>query len=108
MNGPYLLEHLLSEGTPVAFDAPSRHNLSMLGDDWSSSECFRRRFARLTAFCYRLEVPCGCFTELPPLFTYRMRELCDQESLLWVVVHSEFAAKLAAYILFEVYNSFRL
>lgn len=70
-----------------------------------SSECFLRGFARLTALCHRLKVPRGCSAELPPVLTYRMRELCYPVSPWCVVAYTEIAAKVAAYILLEVYDS---
>lgn len=68
---------------------------------------FRRGFARVTAYWQRLEVPGGCAVDLPMVFSYRMRKLLDPESPWWVVVYTDRAGKVAALILFDVYDSCR-
>lgn len=72
------------------------------------SEFFRRAFARLTKFLGCLEVPCGFVVELAPEFTYCTTELMGSESPWLVVAYTEMAAKTAAYILFNLYDSCRI
>ena len=73
----------------------------------------RNRFAanaylKVTPYWQSMEVPRGCHVKLPMVFTYKARELRDPQSGWWVVAYTEFAAKTAAFILFEVYDSYRL
>lgn len=42
------------------------------------------------------------------MFTYKVRELRDPKSGWWVVAYTAFAAKTAAFLLCEVYDSFHL
>ena len=57
----------------------------------------------------RIEVPRGCYAELPPCFTYIWREMKeDDNSGWWVVAFTEMICKTAAYILQDVYDSYRL
>lgn len=73
-----------------------------------NAEFFRRPFARLTPCWSRLEVPRGCVAELPAVFTYRIRELMDPASLWWTVAYTKLAAKTAALVLLELFDSCRL
>lgn len=65
-------------------------------------------FQVVTPYWQQIEMPCGCSVELPMMFTYRSRELRDHEFGWWVVPYTEFAAKTAEILLFEVYDSYRL
>lgn len=65
-------------------------------------------FAEVTPYWQRIEVPRGCEVELPMVGTYRLRELRDPKSGWWVVAYIEFAAKAEAFLLVEVYDSYRL
>lgn len=69
------------------------------------SEFFRHTFACLTAFGQQIDVPRCCNVELPPVFFYGMRELVDPDSSWRVVAYTEFDAKTAAFIMFEVNDS---
>ena len=42
------------------------------------------------------------------VFSYKMQELMEPQPGWWVVAYTEFAAKVAAFVLFEVYDHFRL
>lgn len=42
------------------------------------------------------------------VLTYRSRELCDTKSGWLVVAYTEFSAKAAAFLLFKVYDCYRL
>lgn len=101
-NGFYRNERLLrsKHGRAIPYQC-----LEMFG---LGSEFFLRGFVRLTAYWSRLEKLRGCCVELPPVFIYRMRKLCDPESSWWIVAYMKLAAKTAAYILFEVDDSCRL
>lgn len=65
-------------------------------------------FPQLTKFWRLLEVPRGCNVELPPVFTYKAKELMDSESGWWVVAYTEFVLRVAAYLLFDAYDNIRL
>lgn len=67
-----------------------------------------RAFCALTPFWSRIEVPRGMCVELPMVFSYKMRELHDPNSGYWVVAYTEMVIKTAAFLLFEVYDNFRL
>ena len=67
-----------------------------------------RAFCELTGYWSRIEVPRGCSAELPMVFSYKMRELMDPQSGWWVVAYTEFAVKVAAFILMDAYDRFRL
>lgn len=56
-------------------------------------EFFRRSFARMTPYKCRLEVLRGFWVELPPVFSYRMREHCDPGSLWWAAAYTELSSK---------------
>lgn len=90
----------------------SRHgraiSYQLLGTFGLGKEFFCRAFARLTPYWGHLDVPCGCYVERPPVFSYRMRELCDRESPWWVATYTELAVKTAEFILFDVYDWCRL
>lgn len=72
------------------------------------SEFFSRAFVRLTTLWQQIDVSRGCDVELVPFFRYRIRERTDTDSFWWVVTYVEFAAKTTAFIMFEVYDCFRL
>ena len=56
-----------------------------------------------------LEMPRGCLLELPPAITYLgSRLIADPRSGVWVVVITEWVARVAAFILWEAYDIFRL
>ena len=69
---------------------------------------FLNGFAELTPQWRKLEVPRGCNAELPMIFSYKMDELHDPQSGYWVVAYTEWVVKVAAFILFDVYDSYRL
>lgn len=65
-------------------------------------------FARLTVGWSRIEVPMGCYAELPPVFSYKGSAMMDPRSGYWVVGYTEFVAKTVAFVLFDAYDNFRL
>jgi len=69
---------------------------------------FLNGFAELTPQWRKLEVPRGCNAELPMIFSYKMDELRDPQSGYWVVAYTEWVVKVAAFVLFDVYDSYRL
>lgn len=71
-------------------------------------EYFQRAFPRFPRAWSRIKVPRGCFAELPPVFTYKRFKLMDTDSGWWVVAYKKCAAKTATFILYEVYDQFRL
>ncbi|PXF47025.1 hypothetical protein BWQ96_03215 [Gracilariopsis chorda] len=69
----------------------------------------RGRYVTLPEWWSSLEVCWGCFVELPPVLTYLGSSmLWDPRSGLWSVVVSEWAVRVAAYILAEAYDQYRL
>lgn len=71
--------------------------------------CFRENaFAELTRFWRRLEVPRGCYAELPPVFSYKAEELKDPASGWWVVAYTEFVFRVVAFLLFEAYDNCKI
>lgn len=72
------------------------------------TEFFCEAFVRLTPYWDRLEVPSGCCVKLPPVFSYVMRKLCDPESPWRFGSYTELAANTVVFILFDVFDSFRL
>lgn len=57
----------------------------------------------------RIEVPRGCYVELPPAFSYVWREMMEDENSGWlVVIFTEFTCKVASFILQDVYDNYRL
>ena len=69
---------------------------------------FVNGFAELTPQWRKLEVPRGCNAELPMIFSYKMDELRDPQSGYWVIAYTEWVVKVAAFVLFDVYDSYRL
>lgn len=71
-----VLEPVLSKLTPFAFETRTSDTVSMFGDvcHWIGVLPYR------ISAPYRVELPRGCPVELPPGFSYRMRELIDYES----------------------------
>ena len=75
--------------------------------------CFRRarcneEFMPIHPEWSSIEVPKNCPVELPPVLSYMTSQLLNPQSGWWVVAATEFAAKTAAFLLFEVYDNFRL
>lgn len=70
---------------------------------------FRKKaFPELTRFWRSIEVPRGCYAELPPVFTYKATELRDPSSGLWVVAYTEYMFRVVAFLLFEAYDNCRI
>ena len=57
-----------------------------------------------------VEVPRGFLADLPPVLSYKSSELImnSSETGLWVVFYSEWTAKVAASLLWEAYDHFRV
>lgn len=53
-------------------------------------------------------MPRGFDVELPMVSTYCARELHDPKVGWWMVAYTEFVAKMAGFLLVEVYDIFRL
>ena len=87
-------------GLAIPFQCPQFHLMK--------NGARHRAFAKLTLGWTHIEVPRGCSVELPPVFSYKVRALLDQNSGWWVVAYTEHIAKTAAFILFDVYDSLRL
>ena len=67
------------------------------------------RYVVFTKVWESLEMPRGCLVELPPAITYLGSLLiADPRSGVWVVVIMEWVARVAAFILWEAYDIFRL
>lgn len=88
----------------------SKHEIpyQLLATFGPGSELFRRVFPSFTAFWNSLEMPRSWTAELPPVFSYGIRKLMDPKSPWLVWAYTELAAKTAAFILFEVYESCRV
>ena len=69
---------------------------------------FERGFPAITPYWLRVEVPRGCGAETPWVFSYFARLLLDPRSGYWRIAYTECAACVAAYILFEMYDTYRL
>lgn len=65
-------------------------------------------FTEVTSYWQRIKVPRFGGVEIPTVFTYRLRELRDLKSGWWFVAYTEFAAKDAAFLPDELYDSCRL
>lgn len=65
-------------------------------------------FPLLTLGWGKVEVPRGCYAELPPVFSYKIQALMDRRHGLWVVAYTGFAAKVACFLIQEVYDHYRL
>lgn len=65
-------------------------------------------FPEVTSYEHSIEVPRGCGVEFPMAFTYSAREFRYPKSGWWVVAYTKFAAKVAAFLLVEVHNSYGL
>lgn len=72
------------------------------------SEYFQQLFPPSTRGWSRIEVPRGCFAEFPHVFTYKSVELLDADTGWWVVAYTDFAANVAAFILYELYDQIRI
>lgn len=69
----------------------------------------RGRYLALPGMWSNLEVPRGCYVELPPCVSYVGSHLInDPNSGYWNVFCAEWCARVAAYILWEVYDTGRL
>ena len=68
----------------------------------------RRGICKLIEAWERFEVAQGCNSELPTVFSYKASALMRRESGYWVVAFTEQACKVAAFLLFDVYDSLRL
>ena len=67
------------------------------------------RYVRATPFWERLETSQYCTAELPPIVTYMSSYLIDDpNSGWWTVVYTEFVARQAVFVLWDVYDSCRL
>jgi len=76
---------------------------------WEMTRDARRRgFSKLIEAWERFEVAQGCNCELPTVFSYKTSALMRRESGYWVVAFTEQACKVAAFLLFDVYDSLRL
>ena len=74
-----------------------------------TADARRAHFVAITSHWRSIEVPRGLYAELPPIFSYAMsRFLDDRDTGLWVVVFTEFAANVAAFVLWDAYDSRRL
>ena len=70
---------------------------------------YASRYVVATKVWESLEVPRGCLAELPPSITYLgSRLIADPRSGVWVVVITEWVARVAAFILWDAYDIFRL
>lgn len=50
----------------------------------------------------------GCHSELPPVVTYKASALTDPQSGYWTVFHSEWAARVAVWLLWDAYDRYKL
>ena len=76
---------------------------------WEITRDARRRgFSKLIEAWERFEVAQGCHSELPTVFSYKTSALMRRDYGYWVVDFTEQACKVAAFILFDVYESLRL
>ena len=65
-------------------------------------------FPKLTIGWSRLEVPMGCYAELPQVLSYKGRYMLDEDSGWWVVGYTEKTARTSAFVLFDAYDNFRI
>lgn len=72
--------------------------------------CMARRhaFVTPTSFWHSIQLPEGALIELPGVVAHVPSQLRRRESGWWVVAYSEYAARVAAFILGEVYDSLLL
>ena len=67
------------------------------------------RYVPLHRHFENVEVPRGCLVDLPPVLTYKGVEMMNNpRSGPWAVFYSEYAARAAAFILWEVYDRYKL
>lgn len=67
------------------------------------------RYVRLPEWWSFSEVCWGCYVELPPVLTYLGSAMVwDPRSGVWSVLVTKWAVRVAAYILAEVYDKYRL
>lgn len=69
---------------------------------------FKRAFPEVTSYWLSVDVPRGCGAEIPWVFSYNPNPLRDRRSGYWRVAYTELTACVAAYVLFEVYGTYRL
>lgn len=65
-------------------------------------------YALLTRCWKSIKTSRGFIAELPPVFTYKMSLLLEPRSGWWVIAYTEYTARTAAYIMFDVYDSYLL
>ena len=68
----------------------------------------RRGLCKLIDAWNLFEVAQGCNSEVHTVFCYKMSALMRHESGLWVVAFTEQECKVAAFLMFDVFDSFRL
>ncbi len=91
-----------------------RASLDLIIPHHCATQATMRYNRRLMAFCQAtdlwklVEVPRGCRAELPATFAYKMEELLDPSSGWWMVAFNGFAAKVAAFVIQDAYDKFRL
>lgn len=67
------------------------------------------RYVPIPASWHAVEVPRGCLAELTAMLTYLGSYLCsDAQSKVWVTFYTERAAPVAAFLLWKVYDTYRL
>ena len=71
------------------------------------------RFVPIDRYWRQLEVPRGCYAELPSVLTLLQGDLWYSSwngttSGWWVLFYTEWAARVAAYVLWDAYDNFRL
>ena len=67
------------------------------------------RYVRIPNHYHAFETPRGFFVDLPPVLTYAGREMInDPSSGVWAIFYTEWVAKVAAGLLWECYDNYRL
>ncbi|CAN8076099.1 unnamed protein product [Agarophyton chilense] len=81
----------------------------MIEIDQSKRNACVGRYVALPEHWAEIESPCGCPVELSPSITYIGSKLINDPFLAyWTVVFSKFIAKMAAYILWDAYDTYRV
>lgn len=63
----------------------------------------------ITAQVHVVKVSSSCLAELPAVLTYLGSYLCtDAQSDLWIAFYTEWAARVAAYLLWDVYDTYSI
>lgn len=65
-------------------------------------------YAKLTVGWSRVEVPVGCYAELPPVFTYMGSAFMDPCMGFRVFGYTEMVAKEVAFVLLNTYGNYRI